>query len=223
MDVVSLHVTRNLSDNLFDQLLELVPHEQRSRILRFRRRSDAQRSLLGEVMWRVEVSKRTGIPIKSIKATRNEYGKPILVNGDWHFNVSHSNEWVVCVLDSEPVGIDVECVAEIDLSLVKHVLCDEEVHGFLPLSQREKIARFFQTWSIKESCLKCWGVGLSLPMNTLHVNFTESTINALHGEQNVMRYKLIDLDSRYVFAVCKKGLISQLNVAEFDLELLQTS
>lgn len=39
---------------------------------------------------------------------RNDNGKPYIKNSNIYFNISHSNDYVVCVFNNKNVGIDIE-------------------------------------------------------------------------------------------------------------------
>ncbi len=55
--------------------------------------------------------------INNYKLELGSYDKPILVNSNIHFNLSHSDYFVSCVIDENPVGIDIERLCEIDSTI----------------------------------------------------------------------------------------------------------
>lgn len=63
-------------------------------------------------------------------------GKPLLPGGGCHFNLSHSDGVVMCVLADDPVGCDVERLAPLDDELEREIGSIEK-------------------WTLKEAAFKC--------------------------------------------------------------------
>ena len=89
----------------------------------------------------------------------NEFGKPISDN--FYFNVSHSDYLVALIVDSSPIGIDVERIRAIDSKLKKYISNDKE---------KEYIhddESFFEIWTNKEALVKCVGTGIKTKPNNI--------------------------------------------------------
>ena len=89
-------------------------------------------------------------------------GKPYLAASDrWpvlHFSLAHTRGRVaLAVMDSHPVGVDVERVRPLAPALARHILHpgDDPAPGLLA------------HWVAKEAVTKAWGVGLQLPFPRL--------------------------------------------------------
>ncbi len=120
LDTYFLKINRNIEKDDFNKLLNCVSKEKKERILRFHRFEDAQRSLLGDVLARYAICKRLGTKNKDLLFGSNDYGKPVLAApSEIHFNISHSENWVVCAVNDNPVGIDVETIKPIDLKIAE--------------------------------------------------------------------------------------------------------
>ena len=89
-----------------------------------------------------------------------EKGKPYLCNHpDIHFNISHSNDLVACVVADAPVGIDVQyCEAKNIQVLAKRAFSPEEWKDFEESDFCDEF--FFRYWTKKESYLKYTGEGI---------------------------------------------------------------
>ena len=58
---------------------------------------------------RTAAAKAYGLDPVGISFSVQEYGKPYIpALPDMHFNISHSGRWIVCAVDSKPIGIDIE-------------------------------------------------------------------------------------------------------------------
>lgn len=83
-------------------------------------------------------------------------GKP-LVKGI-HFNISHSDDLVICAFAKSEFGIDIEKKREINLSDFESFFTKKE---WEEINENEKpIDTFFRFWVRKESIIKCLGVTL---------------------------------------------------------------
>lgn len=182
--------------------LSLVSEKQKKRILSFHYREDQERTLVGDVLSRTLLSKKTGIPNHLLKFYNGEYGKPYLKGKvNYAFNVSHSGTWVVCALDDLCVGVDVEKVQKVELELAKRCFCYEEYCYLRDLKKDEREKSFYSLWTLKESYIKYWGRGLSIPLNSFCFRNVAGKFYL-----NSSKYKIIftqfDLAGMYQLSVC---------------------
>lgn len=104
-----------------------------------------------------------------------EYGKPyIKFAKDYYFNISHSNEIVTIAIDNEEIGIDIEHVRPIRLEYYQNILDDNERH-IIEMSEN-KIEKFYEIWTIKESFSKKVGRGLSIFDEEFSVDYNDNII-----------------------------------------------
>jgi len=119
-----------------------------------------------------------------------EHGKPTLLftnhqspvtRHQIHFNLSHCREAAICVLDQQPVGIDIESIREYKDSLARYTMNDEELQH-IALAERPDV-EFTRLWTLKEAVLKCRGTGINNDIKNVltgHEN-TETTVNLERG------------------------------------------
>lgn len=149
----------------------LMSKVKRARVDRFRFTDDKKRTVVGEMLARKAIAEWRNVPAESIVFDKTESGKPYAKGLPVEFNISHSGDMVVCVVDEKPVGIDIEKIRPIDLNLAKHICTDEELislFGHTPTEQdfayttdQELLTRFFELWTVKEAYGKCMGTGVS--------------------------------------------------------------
>lgn len=116
------------------------------------------RSLCADRLARTMLAEQCGCDPRSITFLREKNGKPYAV-GMPFFNVSHSGDFVVCAVDTQPVGVDVEALRPVRPSVAERVCCAEELAFLSPSGQFDN-ARFLQVWTAKEACLKRGGQGI---------------------------------------------------------------
>ncbi|MFC0212046.1 4'-phosphopantetheinyl transferase family protein [Paenibacillus chartarius] len=165
---VSLSPNRNYDE--FDKLLEAASPEKKAKAAAFRCRDDAWRTLVGEALARTAVGERLGIAPNRIEFGSSAYGKPYVVGApELHFNVSHSGSWVVCAVARQPVGVDVERMQPVDLSVAHRFFSRQEQRDLADKLPHEQEEYFYDLWTLKESYIKCHGHGLSLRLDSFTV------------------------------------------------------
>lgn len=127
---------------------------------------DKIRTLIGEYY----VIKFLGNKVSAIK--RNKYGKPY--NGDrenFYYNISHSKDRVIIgVSNIGDIGVDVEYIRKINYDNLLFFFHKDEKELLKKYNNdNEKIASFFNLWTIKEAYIKLKGVGLYMELSSFQV------------------------------------------------------
>jgi len=128
----------------------------KERAARFRFPRDAYNFVLGRLLLQKGL-RELGLDDDLSGIRYQENGKPQL--DGVHFNISHSDHLVVCVLSKEgEIGIDVEVRRAIELeNFVNYFTEDEwaDING-----ADDPIGRFYFYWTRKEAVIKALGVTL---------------------------------------------------------------
>ncbi len=205
-EIFALRFSERLATDRFERLLRYVSPEKQARIRRFLRWQDAHRGLYAELLIRDIVMKRLGMKNEDITFSFNEYGKPSLDHAtDFHFNVSHSGDWIACAVDPFPIGIDVEKIAPIDLDIARNFFFHQEYDDLMSRAESEKLPYFFTLWTLKESYIKAEGMGLSIPLDSFSISALDKENIGLKvkGQPQDRRFfKMYDIDKDYKLAVC---------------------
>lgn len=133
----------------------------------------------------------------------NEYGKPFLPNHtDIHFNISHSGEYVICAMDSAPIGIDIEKEKVRDFETIQsHFFAPQEIL-YVNNCKASVQSSFYDIWTRKESYLKAIGTGFytdSALFSVVHWNRLVSSLEL--GMQKWFLKPYSDIPN-YKVAVC---------------------
>ena len=147
-----------------------VPAQRRDKADRLRSPAARQLSLAAGLLLQQTLSD-AGVAPEDMIFDVGPYGKPFLpCRPDVHFSLSHSAARVMCVTADRPVGCDVQIAAPRDLRIAERFFTEEECRRiFSEPSEAARQAMFFRIWTLKESFLKCIGLGLSQPLNTFSV------------------------------------------------------
>lgn len=206
VEIFAVNLNDALQESEFNTLIHYITKEKHERISRFRRYEDAQRALIGDILIRYLLCRKLKIKNKKLIFNTNEFGKPFLSShNDIHFNVSHSGEWVVCCIDNLPVGIDIEQIKPIDMSIAEKFFSKQE---FTELMCKESIKResyFYDLWTLKESYIKAVGKGLSIQLDSFTICIEQKNITLCSAnEPNNYYFKQYFIDNNYKMAVCSR-------------------
>ncbi len=139
----------------------------------------------------VEGMEHFGISFDDVAVEIGKHGKPRFVRIDDkknaaagavlegeglpYFNLSHSGEIAVAAFGDRELGVDVEQVKERKISSVIKKLSPGEREYVLggctstDSVPEEAIRRFMEVWTLKESYLKCKGMGLTVELDSFEV------------------------------------------------------
>lgn len=205
MKIFALNNLEQMDDLTFRKLLTNIPDERQESIKKFAKSDDAKRVLLADVLIISVIASELKVRRKTIEFTSNKYGKPFLKgNSRLHFNVSHSGDWVVCVIDDEPVGIDIEKIRPIEFESLEQFFSDEEYKMLIAKNPEKRQLFFFDLWTLKESYIKAVGKGLSIPVKSVTINFLKTGEIAVKLGNKITNWtiKQYDLDPDYKMSVC---------------------
>ncbi len=97
-------------------------------------------------------------PEEQIKITYNEHGKPLC---DFcFFNISHSDDRVICVVSDQPVGVDIQKFKKVKPKEKYKFFNDKECDY---VNQNEDLIceRFIEIFTKKEAAIKMLGLSMS--------------------------------------------------------------
>lgn len=172
-----------LIEQHFDELVERLYPERKSRVLAFRRKEPAYISIVAGLMLQTLIEQKLGIAPCALVLEKNENGKP-MVQGhpDFYFNLSHAGDYVVLAYGDVPLGVDIERIRPQNLHVAKRCYTDAE-YAYVVEGQsknvdcqktvaemQENMSRFFYLWTMKESYLKLTGEGISVPLNSFEID-----------------------------------------------------
>jgi 4'-phosphopantetheinyl transferase len=133
--------------------------------------------LLAELLVRWILHAKLGLDINCIEFGISAFGKPFIKGlENINFNLSHSNEWVVCAFSRLDIGVDIEKISSIKLEIAKRFFTKEEYDRILSKDAHERIVYFYELWTLKESYIKALGLGLTIPLNHVSFNICENGV-----------------------------------------------
>ena len=132
-------------------LISGISEERKIRHKRYQHLNDRWRSLSAEILLRYVLYLHYGLIGDEIIFTYNSNGKPLLYNHTYiYFNILHYGEWILCGVSDVPIGIDIERISNIDISLANRFFHEKECLYISQHSETEQIKAFFQIRTLKE-------------------------------------------------------------------------
>lgn len=177
--------------------------------MKYKRNQDLQNALFSHLLAKYLIYILYGVEFNNIKFKYNNYGKPLVdSNEEIYFNISHCDNYVICALDDNSIGVDIERVADIDLKIADRFFTSKE-RDFINSSKINKLDRFYQIWTMKESYIKAIGMGLTMPLNKFSV--IDETNSILYNSQKYYFYKC-NIAEYYKLAICSSKVIVNANI-----------
>ncbi len=185
------------------QAERLLDPEERQRVSRLRRRSDAIRRTLGYALNRLVLARLLDCDPERVPLYRDALGAPRL-GGDvraW-VSLSHADEHCAIAFSGEGVvGVDIEPVSRrADVAGIAEWICHpDEYEALRSLAAKPRDSALLALWVRKEALLKAAGTGLSIEM----AGFTappDSTLALPDGTPASVALRMLDTGMRTVAA-----------------------
>ena len=149
---------------------ETLGTDERMEARRFRSPEAERRFVIRRGTLRAILAPRLGCSPSEIRYSRGQFGKPRVIASDIRFNVSSSHSLALYALtrDAE-IGCDIERVdARLDFERVAaRYFAPDEIANLRALPAPLRRDWFFRHWTLKEAYVKCTGLGLSLPLDSV--------------------------------------------------------
>ncbi len=214
----------DISEEKLDYLCLLIDSEKKCKIEKFVNKKDKIRTLIGEILIRTIIVERLNISNKYIRFNKNQYGKPCLEGyPNFNFNISHSGEYVICAIDDNPIGVDVEEMKPIECEeIAKNFFTAKEFNYIVNQDLKFQLDRFYEMWTLKESYIKCCGQGLSIPLKSFSIEVCqyENIKVIINNEYKEHTFKLFDIELGYKVAVCSLNKQISSNVIRLHQDCL---
>ena len=183
-----------------------VSEDRQKKAEKYRYWEDTKRCILAEILILYAIQKSYNIDTCEIQFDKLQYGKPIIKNHEeWYFNLSHSGNWVVCAVDDCPVGIDVEEMNYMRISIADHFFTKHEKERIKSFScEQDRVKEFFKLWTLKESYLKKSGHGLRRRLDSFEFYLVEGRETVFDNFVRCDQCNFLSffLDAKHIVSLC---------------------
>lgn len=223
---MKVYVTKikEISEKVLEELIKFISKEKKSKLQKLKHREDKLRCLIGEILVRYIIAETISIKDSDIIFETNIYGKPFLRDySDFHFNISHSGDFVLCAIDNKPIGIDIEKVLSIEYeAIVTNFFTSKEMNYIMRGNFKNQINKFYEIWTIKESYVKAYGQGINMSFKDFSVDYNkEEYIGVIReNKYDKCNIKGFSLEPDYKVAICSFNPINFKQITFIDVENL---
>lgn len=163
---------KNLPDpKEYPELLNGLWEERKQKTMRYLQPEGRKQSLAAGLLLKA-VLFRHGAAQTELRTGKN--GKPEMEG--ICFNLSHSDELVICAVSKKPVGCDVEKIKKLPKHVAERFFCESECRHLKSVTKEQQSTEFFRIWTMKESYMKMTGEGMSLPLSQFEMVFEEGKV-----------------------------------------------
>lgn len=164
-----MELDQKINDSVLNELILDVSDEKKARLLRYRHDIDRKIGIYAEVLIRCMIGLKSGVDYNTLDIRVSQTGKPFLACFPYYeFNISHTRNAVVAVLSNKPVGVDIEKIRDVDISIADKVFSENELN-WLHNKTENKNLRFLNVWTKKEALIKYDGTGLTNNLKSFDV------------------------------------------------------
>lgn len=163
----------DIGDDLLHAYAPLLTDAERAKAARFYFPADRNRHVTSRALLRTVLPRYLAIAHQDLSFRADRFGRPSLNNPEARarrldFNLSHTRGLIaLAVTHDSVVGVDVENTSHQQpaMELASRFFSPDEVASLRTFSGDALNLEFFRHWTLKESYLKAYGVGLSLPLD----------------------------------------------------------
>ena len=136
----------------------------------------------------------------------DENGKPYLPRcPELFFSLSHSGTLAMCAAADRSVGCDIQTVTPRSLRIAERFFtAAEQERIFSQATEDARLDMFYRIWTLKESFVKCIGLGLALPLDsfTVYPEDNGEIVLAQDADPGAFRLTEPEAPEGYRCAVC---------------------
>jgi 4'-phosphopantetheinyl transferase len=164
---------------LLNQYKSLLSDDETIKQQRYKFSHDRHDALITRAFIRDLLSYYADIAPNDWRFDKGEKDKPEIVNPPLplRFNISHTKGLIICAVTLEDdIGCDVENTTRSNdvLAIANRYFSAIETKELFSLPKEQQRHRFFDYWTLKESYIKAWGLGLAIPLKDFSFNITDT-------------------------------------------------
>lgn len=199
---------QKMDEDIYLKYLSLLPPFIQQEVRRYQQLSDRYRTLLGKIILHRYLQKYSNFSLNDV--IKNKYGKPYIKEWNTNFNISHSEDYVVCGFNTKGnIGIDIEKNKQIEFEHFKNIFSSTEWNKIETASN--PIEKFYQCWTLKEAFLKYLGTGFLKSVDYTLVSKTKLLFdNQFHSYESF-------LYQDYTLSIVKPELSTKIRIVTVKL------
>lgn len=195
MKIYSCNIN-DFSETEFREHFDAMSAERKESTLRLKIANKQKSKIAADYLCRTALSEFCGIEKEQIEFAVSANGKPVAVNCNVHFNISHSGDCVVCAVSDKEIGIDIEKIRSTNPKAAERFACPDEIDYI-----RSNETGFFEIWTLKEAYFKCIGTGLGADIKNVSFRIDK---NGVLCSKKGFDCSFLNIADGYICSVCEK-------------------
>lgn len=169
-------------DELLASYSTLLTSTELAKQQRYKFAKDRHDALITRAFVRDLLSYYADIAPQDWQFEKGNKDKPEIINCSLplRFNISHTKNLIICAVTLEDdIGCDVENTGRNNnvLSIAERYFSSKEIDELFALPEAQQRNRFFDYWTLKESYIKAWGLGLAIPLADFSFEINDTELN----------------------------------------------
>lgn len=154
-------------------------------------------AILGRIILKDILKTKYNISYNDVKVKFNINDKPYI--DGINFNISHSYDYVVVAVADDAIGVDIEKIRKIDLSIMKQ-FCTHNEQKYI-MNSNNKYLSFWKIYTLKEAYFKMLGTNL-FDMKSVEFSFLDNQI--ICSNNNKLNILLSEEIDNYILSIIYK-------------------
>lgn len=182
----------------YDIFYNILNHHDKLKINNLLYKKDKKLCILSRILLYRLLKNDYNIEYNKIKIKYNKFGKPYFPSKNIYFNISHSNEYAIACTSKKRIGIDIEYIRKVDLSIINY-FCTYKEKQYI-LNSLNKYQALFEIFCLKEAYYKMLGTGITNPKS---IEF-EILNNYISCNKENLNIKLDYAIPKYIIAIIEE-------------------
>lgn len=205
----------------YELLYSMATDDRKKKAKKYCYFDDTKRCICAEILLKYCLYKQFDYK-GDINIEYNQFGKPFMKKiKNFSFNISHSGDWVVCAYGKSELGVDIEKIQSKTTEIIEKCFSKYEQEYVNNSFGKERENRVIQIWTLKESYIKYFGIGLTKRLNSYSVcDKYGEIIDKLYVNDEQIFLENYLFDSNYYLATCSKennAIINRVHLSDILL------
>jgi len=189
-DYLDTDNSKQNNDELLKRYKQLLTPDEVIKQERYKFAKDQHDALITRAFVRDLLSQYANIKPQDWRFKKGEKDKPEIVDAPipLRFNLSHTKNLIICaVMLNDDIGCDVENTTRSNdvLGIADRYFSPSEIKELFALPLEQQRSRFFDYWTLKESYIKAWGLGLAIPLKDFSFDLSKENISLSFAKHRI--------------------------------------
>ena len=181
--------------NEINTLYENLSTKDKKNIDKIIDKKKKKQTIIGKILLKELLKENYKIDYDDITIRKNKNGKPYIKDKDIYYNISHSEDYVICVISDKRIGVDIEKIRKLNKNNIKFFATKKEQDY---INEKDFNKRALRVYTLKEAYCKMLGKNMNIA-SKIEFDIKENTIT----HPNINIYTIADI-KEYIISICEE-------------------